>query len=446
MVFRRFHLQVIWRIILLSLTCLLLAHLILRTELIASTAVVGIFAVSQVVLLIKFLHQTQRNLVRFFDSIRFEDFGGYFPSGGASNELAREFNRVLDDFRKIRSQREEQFRYLQTVVQHVGIGIITYDSNGKIDLINTSAKRILRVSHLRNLNELSTSFSNLLKLLTTIGPGKRENIKIELEDGPVQLTIRSTEFKRRGNLYTLVSIQDIQTELEEKELDAWQNITRVLTHEIRNSVAPIASLASTAEEMMKDNLGQDKTVEELELLDDMYSAVGTIRRRSERLLQFVEPFRTFYRIPDPDIKIFKINSLLNDVKNFFDHSFRERSIRSDFNVNPENLELAADPAQIEQILINLIKNACDALEGTSNPEIVVQANLDEKARVAISVSDNGPGIEKDVLEKIFVPFYTTKKEGSGIGLSFSRQIMRLHKGTLFVRSSPEEGTRFTLRF
>jgi signal transduction histidine kinase len=227
-------------------------------------------------------------------------------------------------------------------------------------------------------------------------------------------------------------------------MEAWQNLIRVLTHEIMNSVTPIASLASTVNDLLvAPKSGGEVTAD---AVGDMRGAVQTIQKRSEGLLHFVDAYRSLTRIPRPNFKIFRITELFNGVEQLLRASFKEKTVTLNIKVEPESLELTADPEMVEQVLINLLLNAIQSLDGKPDAKIELNSRLDERGRVVIQVTDNGPGIIPEVLEKIFIPFFTTKPEGSGIGLSLSRQIMRLHRGTITARSEPNAATVFTLRF
>jgi signal transduction histidine kinase len=262
----------------------------------------------------------------------------------------------------------------------------------------------------------------------------------------LQLSIYATGFVLRQQQLILVAMQNIQSELEEEEMKSWQNLIRVLTHEIMNSITPIASLSSTAYGLLKD--GHECEVPESmnETIDDVRHAVNTIEKRSKGLLTFIENYRKLTRIPKPDFKIVAAKDLFERVEHLMKDQFEAHGIKFDMQIDPLSLELTADQALIEQVLINLSKNAVEALSGVANPKIKLKAATDGLGNPVIIIMDNGRGISKEVAEKIFIPFFTTRQQGSGIGLSLSRQIIRLHKGTIGVTSTPHEETVFKLRF
>jgi signal transduction histidine kinase len=314
-------------------------------------------------------------------------------------------------------------------------------------LINKAAKTILKVVHLKNIYFLEGCSKELVTALFNLRSGQRTLLKVQLNGDLSQLVLQATEFILHEQKYTLVSIQNIQSELEEKEIESWHRLIRVLTHEIMNSVTPISSLASTASDMLiKNSTGNGSKSLDPVIVEDVLCAVKTIENRSQGLLHFVESYRKLLRIPKPRFKIFTVESLFQRVEQLLSPQLTTQKIKINRKVEPETLELTADPEQIEQVLINLILNSIQALAGKQDPRIEMLANQDKRGRIILSVIDNGVGIPKEVYDKIFVPFFTTKKNGTGIGLSLSQQIMRLHKGTISVQSKPDEQTVVSLKF
>ncbi len=261
----------------------------------------------------------------------------------------------------------------------------------------------------------------------------------------LQLAVFATELYIRDKSFTLVTIQDIQTELEEKEMEAWQDLIRVLTHEIMNSVTPISSLASTIRGLIQPAESSEHRIDS-ETIHDVYSGIQTIEKRSQGLLHFVEAYRKLTRIPKPDFQVFLITELFGRVEQLVGSQIGGKAIDFRAEASPVSLELTADPDLVEQVLLNLLRNAVEAVERSEEPRIQVSAKMDGRGRPTIQVKDNGPGIEEEVQQRIFIPFFTTKQEGSGIGLSLCREIMRSHGGTINVDSTPGQGAEFSLRF
>jgi nitrogen fixation/metabolism regulation signal transduction histidine kinase len=451
MVYKRFRINITIRIVFLSLSLLLFFYLLFRTDLFAALFITALMSFYQIYALIRYVEGTNRDLSRFFETIKYEDFSQTFKEDGRGtsfSELRNAFNDVVAAFRKARSEKEEHYHYLQTVVQHIGVGLIAFQKSGEVELINTAAKRLLKVPRLKNVKALESFSKTLADKLLQLGPKERALVKIDDSGEMLHLALYSTEFKLGGQIISLVSIQNIQSELEKTEIEAWQKLIRVLTHEIMNSITPISSLASTMNELLNENLSSLKTEDEdeKETLDDMQQAVKTIQKRSQGLLHFVDAYRNLTLIPQPNFQVFAIQELFARVEKLMQTNIKEKGIDFRVSVEPQTLEVTADPELIEQVLINLLLNALQALENQEGPKIQLAAMLDDRGRILVQVSDNGPGITSENREKIFVPFFSTKDGGSGIGLSLSRQIMRLHNGTINVHSEPENQTTFSLRF
>ncbi len=447
MVYKRFRIVIIGRILLLSAFIYLFYFLILETEYYAATFIIISIIIYQIVTLIQYVEKTNRDLTRFLDAIKYSDFSQTFIStglGSSFNELKAAFNDVILKFQQARAEKEEHFRYMQTVVQHVGIGVIAFDMNGEVSLINSAAKRVLGMPYLKNIKALSRVSEKLVEILPEMKSGHKALIKIENYEEEVQLVIYATEFRMHDMRYTLVSLQNIGTELEEKEMEAWQKLIRVLTHEIMNSITPISSLAATANDMLTDTESEGSI--STESAEDIHTALQTIQSRSKGLMNFVDAYRNLTRIPKPNFKIFPIDQLFKQIQMLMRSQVEKNNIEFNISVRPSSLELTADPELIEQILINLVLNSIQAMNGRPDPQIELSARMDERGRILIQVIDNGEGMLKEVQEKIFIPFFTTKKGGSGIGLSLARQIMRLHRGSINVQSKAQEKTVFTLRF
>lgn len=455
--YRHFRTQVLLRVVLLGATLLGAVLLAVLTTSYVAAGLVGALAVYQVISIIRYVERTNHDLSRLLQSIQYSDFSQSFTArgrGASFEELAEAFREVMDDFREARAEKEESYRYLETVMQHVGIGLISFRQDGEVELINTAAKRLLRVPRLKQIGDLVPISRELVDTLFRLRSGEKALVKVVDEDDLLQLSVYATEFRMRDDLYKLVSIQDIQSELEEAEVEAWQKLTRVLTHEIMNSVAPIASLAATANGLLEETEtlpenGATAAEEEAlaaDTMEDVRGAVRTIERRSHGLLNFVQAYRRLTRVPTPNFEIIPIPQLFRDVADLMRSDMEARGVRFESTVQPERLDLTADPALIEQVLLNLVKNAMQAAEGTPAAEVRLEAHLGPRGRPVIQVIDNGPGIVEEAMEKIFIPFFTTKKDGSGIGLSLSREIMRQHGGTLTAVSEPGERTVFTLRF
>jgi nitrogen fixation/metabolism regulation signal transduction histidine kinase len=451
MVYNHLRLQYTIRMLLILLTTGYFSYSTLQLSLSIFVFLSFVLLLFQVYGLLHTLEQPQRDLTRFFEAIEYSDFSQTFSPKAQDKSLETlrtAFNRVIQKFQKVRAENEAQYRYFQTIVQHIGVGILVFTQDGKIDLINQRAKRILGIPALKRIDELSRIDSKLPHIITHLESGEKTQLQVQMPESEdtITLFIHATSFIIQNRPLTLISIQNIQSELEEKELEAWQNLIRVLTHEIMNSITPISSLASTANEILEQ--AQQNTEEHLdvrEVIHDVKQAVQTIDTRSQGLLKFVDSYRKLTRTPKPEFQIVSVRKLFDHIVPLMLPKFQEKGIMFSQKIEPETLEITADPSLIEQVLINLIQNAVDWSDRNRQSIISLEADLGTAGHPAIRVSDNGFGIEKEALEKIFIPFFTTKQDGSGVGLSLSRQIMRLHKGNISVQSKPNENTVFTLR-
>jgi two-component system nitrogen regulation sensor histidine kinase NtrY len=449
MVLKRFYINCIVRVLLLSATLCILAYLVFKTDFIAAAIFLCLMAAYQIYALLRCVTKTNRDLNRFLLTIKHSDFSQSFTNslkGSGFDELNAAFSAVTREFQRAKIEKEEHFRFLQTIIDHVGIALVAFDTEGNVALMNNAAKKLLKIPRLGNINELGSISPPLVDKLINISPGDKDLVKLQQDDDLLQLSIYATGFIMRRQQLTLVAMQNIQHELEEKEMISWQNLIRVLTHEIMNSITPIASLASTAQGLLKDNQECEVPESMNEIIDDVRNAVNTIEKRSNGLLNFIENYRKLTRIPKPDFKVTHIKDLFDRVEYLLKDQFEQGAIKFKKRIDPESLTITADPALIEQVLINLCKNSMEAVNGLVNPKIKLKAGTDGRGNPVIKVSDNGKGIPEAVVEKIFIPFFTTKPQGSGIGLSLSRQIIRLHKATIGVTSKPNEQTVFKLRF
>lgn len=405
----------------------------------------------QTYLLIYYAEQSNRRLSKFLDSIRYNDFATTFSAnvnGKTYEHLNASFNEVIRLFKNTRAEKEVQYNYLQTVIQHINIGIIAYRKDGEVDIVNNAIKRLFGINNLNHIQQLNTIDESIVHKLLNIKAGDSILIKLLKEDEVLQLAVVATEFKKEGEEYLLVSFQDIHAELEAKEIESWQNLIRVLTHEIMNSITPISSLTTTVNQMIFDDESIHIKMSALDSgeMADVKLALETIGKRSEGLLNFVEIYRNLTRIPKPNFRHIPIFDLFQNVEQLFAVQLKENNIHFSYKISPETLHLTADPDLLEQVLINLVLNAIQALKDSPNPEIKIVARFNRNNRVIIEIADNGKGIKPDLFDKIFMPFFTSKKEGSGIGLSLSRQIMHMHKGSIHVKSINKKGSVFILLF
>lgn len=450
MSFKNFRLNVIGRIVLIMISVAGLLFFLSKQEFVITSVILALLIILQIGGLVSYVERTNKKLKVFLDAIRHSDFSSSFSDQGLGksfDELNQAFNEVIREFQKTRAAKEEHYNYLQTVVQHISTAILVFTKDGSVNMLNNALKRMLRVSNLRYIHELEKLDTNLSEVLQNIKAGDKELVRVFIDNELMQLSVRATEFRMQNEDFVMVSLQNIHTELEAKEMDSWQKLIRVLTHEIMNSITPIVSLSSTVKGLLIDEenikLKQEIDPDDVE---SAQSALNTIERRSRGLLNFVEVYRNLTRIPKPSFRHFEIEELFTNIRLLLEPKVEEQKIKCNYRVIPPGLKLTADPDLIEQVLINLVINSIHAVRDVKEPRIDIVASAENLNRINISVSDNGYGIKPDNLEQIFVPFFTSKKEGSGIGLSLAREIMRLHKGNITVKSKPQVETRFTLHF
>ncbi|MFZ1805977.1 MAG: ATP-binding protein, partial [Cyclobacteriaceae bacterium] len=399
--------------------------------------------------LIKEFEESNENIASFLDAIRFDDLSSSFKTDSndpAVQRLHDELNEAITKLKTSRSEKDSEYQFFKNIVQHVGIGLLTFKKDGSIQIMNTAAKKLLRVNHAKHIDDLRPVSDVLVEAFLKLKTGGRELARLVLADETIQISIYAIELTLKGEVIKLISMNNIQSELDEKEMEAWQNLVRVLTHEIMNSVTPISSLAGVVEDDIKSKMNQPTATFNKEEMEDMHLSIQTISKRSQGLIHFVREFKNLSQRPQPNLAPVTVKKLLEEMAVLQKKELSDNKIKITISIEPEDLIISADKSMIEQVIINLVKNAMQSFSEQKEKSIQLKAYLDEKTRPIVSVSDNGDGIDPEALERIFVPFYSTKKTGSGIGLSLSKQIMRQHEGRITVKSKLGEGTEFILRF
>lgn len=450
MVFKQFRFNIILRVLLLTATCLALFVTLSSAYTFTPILVAGLI-VYQVWTMIRYVDRTNRELASFLESIRYSEFTRSFQisdSGSSFDELNNALNDVMKDFQQVRSEREEHFQYLQSIVQNIDISILAYQRDGTVEMINPAAKKLFQVNTLRDINKLRPLSEKLANTLLAMNPGENKLVKVQDEEDILQLAIHATEFKVKEKVIMLTTIKNIQSVLEEQETAVWQKLIRVLTHEIMNSIAPISSLSSTIENMVNPYTTGEKSAPEIEMetVNEIKVALQTINKRSTGLMNFVETYRSLTKIPTPNFEVVSMKEVIGNVYTLMKQEVEEKNITFTYFTEPDSIEVQMDEQLIGQVLINLVKNSMQALDGCEDGKILIRGFYNKRGRPSIQVTDNGRGILTDVIDKIFIPFFTTKRSGSGIGLSLSRQILRLHGGSITAKSVPNKETIFTMTF
>lgn len=437
----RFSLYILLRILLMIVTIMVGCWLWWNSYQLVVILVVPLLLV-QIFGLYYYLNRVNRKLTLFLEAIRYEDFSIRFSGdnklGKSFSALNHQFNEVLEAFRQTRAEREANLKYIDTIIQHISIGVLSFDTDGKIELINPAAFRLMGIYRLRYLDELKNAHPDLSELLMQLPAGQKS---LYATQNGQQLSIHAATVRLQGRLVKLISLQNIHAELQQKELEAWQNLTKILRHEIMNSVTPIVSLIGTMQEIVKYDMATPDG-DHTEAVEDLKEALETIESRSKGIMNFVNAYRDYTTLPKPQFTNVNLKQLVNAVSNLLLPEMKAAGIIYRTHVSPDNIEIHADETQLQMVLINLIKNAMDALEHTAKPWITVKGTLGNAQQIVLEISDNGPGIEPEAMERIFIPFFTTKKKGSGIGLSLSQQIIQMHGGQLKVVSPPSKGTTF----
>ena len=446
MIFKRFLIRVIILVILIALSGMLVVWAFSREGLMVARFTFALVWILLVAGLIFYVTKTNRTLGTFLESLRYLDAVRTHKGKGKSFEdLDRLYNEIIGIIRKVEVDRETDRQYFRGIIDHAGAGILTFNESGDIEIINAAFKKLLGIKILQNISALQAVSPQLPELLQKMKPGYQKLLRISVNNETVGLSLKAAEFRLQGKRIRLISVQNIQHELEDEEVDAWQKLIRVLTHEIMNSVTPVNSLTNTIIRMFEDE-GRPKSVGELDetILKNALEGLHSIEKRNRGLIGFVQSYRSLTRIQKPSFAEVSVTDLFERISTLTGHELEARGIRLSISDRGNEIRMVADEKLVEQVLINLINNAMQALDGVSNPEIRLTARIDHDD-VFIAVHDNGPGIPEEVTGNIFIPFFTTKKEGSGIGLSLSRQIMRIHDGSITVLSRPGD-TEFLLKF
>lgn len=434
----------------IMLTLILLSYLITMPGYHAATLLVSLILLWQCVAAFRFVSRTNAELVRFFNAARYADFSQRFELKGVGagfGELGSAFTDILKRFQEVRAGQEEELRHLKAMIEHVPVPLVSLHPNDDITLWNNSARRLFGTNKVTRMDDLNQFGQEFAEHVAKVNPGERRLVTFTVDGMEQQLTVAATQIILAGKAEKLISMQDIQSELDGAQLQAWQDLVRVLTHEIMNSITPVASLAKTAVDLLDD--AKDKVQDHpdvVEELSDVSDAVQTVARRSDGLTNFVGSYRRLTRLPPPNKKRISLNDLFTQVDTIATQQWQEKGIKLSTEVTPVALELDIDIDMIEQLLINLLQNAEQALVDTDSPQVNMRGYLNKRGHVVIEVSDNGPGIEEDIANKIFVPFFTTKREGSGVGLALTRQVMIAHGGNVKLESETGKGALFRLTF
>ena len=442
---KNLYLNIIFRSCLITIWAVLAGWLVFHKQFYLWSIVPFALIVFSTIKLIQYLNRTNKQIAFFFEAIRNDDLSLSFSEDTQNeiiNELHQSLNQLNRYIKKVKVEQKQQEQYYQAILEYVPIGVISFNEKGTIFIANNSAKKLLNYEHLSHIRQFDRIDHQLYSVLKEIQPGDQRLVKLRVGNKDIQLSLKSTQFKTTDELFQLLTIQDIKSEIEQTELESWIKLIRVLTHEIMNTIAPITSLSETILGYYK-NEEVDQCSEKT--IKSTIKGLEIINDRGKGLMRFVDSYRKLTRLPKPNKKTICVSDLFGKIiplmTNNSDVEIEIKSI-----VQPPDLEILADEEQISQVIINLCKNSIEALKNSKKGKIILQGMVVDSGKSQLIISDNGVGIAEENMDKIFIPFFTTKESGSGVGLSLSRQIMQLHGGSLTARSTLGEVTLMIMTF
>jgi len=454
MAYNRFNVNIIIRVILLAATSLLIAICYLNRGIDLVLIILVAALILEVISLIRYLNKTNEILTYFLDAVRNEDSSLVFRENTGSTSfdiLHRGLNELNRKLKEARMQVAVQEKFYQAVVENTATPIIAYDSNGSILLANSSVRNLFAITNLHSINQIQRVSEHLKKLLDEITPGERKTANLILNGTPAYLSLKAVQLSMGNRDVMIVAINDISQELDSKETESWQKLIRILNHEIMNSVAPIVSLSSTISGFFRKKVKMIKPTNLSEKnIADTIKGLAVIEKHGKGLINFVDSYRSISKLPRPVLKEARIADIFERVMLLaaslmpVDNEGERDKVPVSTLLDHENMAIIADEELIIRVLFNLVKNALEASEEPESARIVLEAGRGRSGRVYIIVSDNGPGIPAEIQDKVFIPFYTTKAGGQGIGLSLSKQIISMHKGKIVIDSEPGTGTRIKI--
>jgi len=439
---------ILWRVIFLFISLLAFAFAILQKQYYPGMILLPVIYY-QLLGFYRLYRKMQDEVEQFVEAIHYRDFSRHFNANQGPIDirtLRDGFNEINSTFKVITKEKETQYQYLQKVLELVDTGILSYElKTGDVIWMNESLKKILEVPYLKTIHSLAKRDRELYTQIAALTPGERIISTIHREKTNLKVVLSATAFQTDQIQFKLIAFQNVNEALEETESNAWQKLLSIMTHEIMNSVAPISSLASTMQSRLKQ-FALETPEYPTGIVEDLNLGIETIRKRSEGLLKFTETYRNLNKITKANLSKVYVSELFENLHRLMQPTFSQKNIEASIILKEPLLSAELDVDLIEQVLINLILNAIDAVKNKPDPKIVFSAYTDSDNKLIIKLADNGSGMSEEVLDKIFVPFFSTRKNGSGIGLSLCKQIMRVHKGNITVQSKENEGTAFYLQF
>jgi nitrogen fixation/metabolism regulation signal transduction histidine kinase len=442
MVYKKFTVQIVVRVALLLIVLLGLAYFsVIRPDYI-KVAFISLLAGILIFEMYRYVGKSNRDFRSFLNMLQHDDFTSRYQVDGKGrtfDALYEEMNRLGEKYRQINLEKEIKHQHLQSLLSHVDIGVISLDGSNQIQLVNQAFRDVLNAPFLAENQSVDKLDATVSEAIRTLKPGQKKLLKTRIDEQDLHLSLQANLYKLREEEFKLISVKNIRSELEQQELESYEKLIRVLTHEIMNSITPIASLSNTLNGLLLDEDQKNNP----ELPDQIKTGIAAIHDRSSNLLAFTQNYRKLTRLPQPEIQAIDLNEMIQQTVSLVKSYPGAEKVAFETRIEP-GLVLNADPKLIEQVLLNVYKNAVEVLDGSGDAIIRTNADRMPNERVRITLEDNGPGIRKEILEKIFIPFYTTKKEGSGIGLSLCRQIILAHHGIIKAESSLGVGTKIEI--
>ncbi|BAU54487.1 sensor histidine kinase [Mucilaginibacter gotjawali] len=449
MIFKRYEWRLVLRVIIMFITLTITSVLVEKGSGFYIFLVITLpLVVYEVIDLIRFQKKAQDEVTQFVESIHYRDFSRHFDVRKAPNELKplrKGFNEINTTFKLISRERETQYHYLQKILELVDTGILSYEQEtGETGWINESFKNLLGVPYLKTIHSLEKREPALYAELIKLKTGDAKIITITRNQQLVKILVTASMLRSDDKVYKLIAFQNVSEALDETESKAWQKLLSVMTHEIMNSVAPISSLADTMKNRLQSPEIKNSPVSSE--LEDLELGIDTIKRRSEGLLKFTESYRSLNKITKLDLTKILVRNLFENLNSLMRPSLEKKHIELEIILRDPTLAIEADHNLLEQVMINLLVNAVEAVKERENPRITLSAEITSNNKTLVKIADNGMGMPPELLDKIFIPFFSTRKSGSGIGLSLCKQIMLLHKGNIQVQSTEGMGAAFILSF
>jgi len=447
MTFKHFEWRILLRVLLLFITLTAASYFFVSKWYVYLLFLIPVI-IYQVIEFYRFQRKAHEELEQFVESVHYRDFSRYFDVKHAPLELQplrKGFNEINTTFKVISKEKETQYQYLQKILELVDTGILSYEEQeGTVVWMNESLKTMMQLPYLKTIHSLARRDEALYRQIIELKPGDHKIATAHLEKASFKVLLSATAFQTDGKKYKLIAFQNVNEALDETESKAWQKLLSVMTHEIMNSVAPISSLADTLKNRLKNSVS--KLNNETGNVDDLEIGIETIKRRSEGLLKFAETYRNLNKITTLNLKKVYVRDLFENLNHLMQPTLEQKNIELEIILKDPDLALEADTNLVEQVLINLVVNAIEAVKEKSEPRIILSAYVAPNRKTVVKVADNGTGMPEELMDKIFIPFFSTKKSGSGIGLSLCKQIMMLHRGNIQVQSVEGEGTAFMLQF